>query len=154
MSTNSLESVNIFAEDLFLLESFQVGYLPGYAPERELAVVLWAYPSIKRFFLQKCPSVSVFLKMIMSQHQAEGNQSEIQACAEKVVHTISDLVGYNKAPEVYDEQDFHNWDFREITNVTSLKNKMILDVGLEQEGSHSKQHSTLNMLSQLSPLPV
>ena len=41
--------VDLVIEDLYLLESFQIEYLPGWVPERELAQVLWAYPSIDRF---------------------------------------------------------------------------------------------------------
>ena len=32
--------VDLDIEDLYLLESFQITYLPGWVPERELAVVL------------------------------------------------------------------------------------------------------------------
>jgi len=46
---NLFKGVSLEVEDLYLLEAFQIGYFPGWVPERELAVVLWAYPSIKRF---------------------------------------------------------------------------------------------------------
>jgi hypothetical protein len=32
---------------LFLLESFQISYFPGWVPEREFAAVLWAYPALR-----------------------------------------------------------------------------------------------------------
>ncbi len=56
------KEVSLDVEDLFLLESFQISYLPGWIPEREFAAVLLAYPSIKRFLLTKCPSITGFVE--------------------------------------------------------------------------------------------
>ena len=116
-------------EDLLLLEPFQVSYLPGYAPERELAAVLHASPMLKSHLIAKCPSISDFIERIMGEFGAAADELELQSCGERLVRGIPDLIGYNKAPEVYDAQEFHNWDFREVTDIVSLKDKTILDVG-------------------------
>ena len=49
---------DLHIEDLYLLESFQIEYLPGWLPERELASVLWAHPHIYRFLRTKSPATS------------------------------------------------------------------------------------------------
>ena len=55
--------VTLEVEDLFLLEAFQIGYLPGWAPERDFAAVLWAYPAIQRFMAHKHPPVANYLEL-------------------------------------------------------------------------------------------
>ena len=59
--------VNLEVEDLFLLEGFQVDYLPDRLPEQELTAVLWAYPSIKQFLVKKHPPIAEFIRRIMTQ---------------------------------------------------------------------------------------
>ena len=46
------KDVALDVEDVYLLESFQINMLPGIA-DRDLDVVLWAYPSIRSFFVKK-----------------------------------------------------------------------------------------------------
>ena len=129
MSPDCFKDVPLGVNDLYLLESFQIGYLPGWIPEPELAAVLWAYPSIKHFFVEKCPPVTEFIERIMSRFPAADNPETIDVCADKIVRKISDLLGYNKCPEEYDCLAFHKWDFQEITSITSLENKIVLDGG-------------------------
>ena len=43
--------------------------------------------------------------------------------------TIADLIVYNKSPELYDGLEFHNWDFTEVTSITTLDGKVVVDVG-------------------------
>ena len=116
-------------EDLYLLESFQISYFPGWVPEREFAAVLWAYPSIKRFLVTKCPSITDFVDRVLVQFMPTDDPQELAAYSEELVWTIADLLVYNKCPEVYDALDFHNWDFREVIDITSLQDKIIIDGG-------------------------
>ena len=46
-----------------------------------------------------------------------------------MVWTIADLIVYNKCPEVYDRLEFHDWDFAEVTSITPLDGRVIVDVG-------------------------
>jgi ubiquinone/menaquinone biosynthesis C-methylase UbiE len=122
--------VSLEVEDLFLLEGFQVGYLPERLPEQELAAVLWAYPSIKQFLVKKHPPIAEFIGRIMAQSNAEANPHALTACCDKVVWSISDLLVYNKFPEVYDTQAFHNWNFHKVvTSTTPLEDRMVIDGG-------------------------
>ncbi len=116
-------------EDLYLLESFQIGYLPGYLSEREFAAVLWAYPPIKTFLEKKCPEIVSFVSHIMAEHGPAKDQQQLEEYSDKVVWTIADLLVYNKCPREYDRQDFHKWDFTEVTSITPLNNKIVIDSG-------------------------
>ena len=123
------EGVSLEAEDLYLLQSFQIGYMPGWVPEREFAAVLWAHPSIKRFLLKKCPSIRGFVERVMADSRPASDQRELAECSEKLVWTIADLLVYNKRPEAYDSLEFHGWDFGEITAITTLEGKIVIDGG-------------------------
>lgn len=116
-------------EDLYLLESFQIEYFRGWIPEFELAAVLWANPSIKRFLVKKCPSITDHIDRVMSYNTAITDEERLAVCVDKVLWTIADLIIYNKCPEVYDRLEFHKWDFREITIITPLNGKKVIDGG-------------------------
>ncbi len=116
-------------EDLYLLEPFQIEYLPGWLPERDLACVLWAHPPIDRFLRVRCPSVSQFLDTTKAHHPPSSDRTAVAQAEEAVVWTIADLIVYNKCPELYDSLEFHNWDFTEVTSITPLDGKVVVDVG-------------------------
>ncbi|MFC2010008.1 class I SAM-dependent methyltransferase [Chloroflexota bacterium] len=123
------KGVSLEAEDLFLLESFQIGYLPGLVPERELAAVLRGYPAIRRFLVKKYPSIASFIERALTRYEPADNQQELSDCVDKLVWTIADLLVYHKCPEAYDSLEFHNWNFKQVTSITSLENKIIIDGG-------------------------
>ncbi|MBN2238300.1 MAG: class I SAM-dependent methyltransferase [Dehalococcoidales bacterium] len=121
--------VSFKIEDLFLLESFQIAYLPGYLPDKEFAAVLWAYPPIKTFIVKKNPDIVGYIDHIMAENGPVSDQQALSNYCDIVTWTIADLLVYNKCPEAYDRLDFHDWDFAEITSITSLDGKIVLDVG-------------------------
>jgi ubiquinone/menaquinone biosynthesis C-methylase UbiE len=123
------KGVSLEVEDLFLLESFQIDYFPGWVPEREFAAVLQAHPSIKRFLVNRCPPITDFVERVLSQFEPVADQQELADCIDRLVWTIADLLVYNKCPEVYDSLEFHNWDFREVTMITPLDQKVVIDSG-------------------------
>ena len=122
-------NVELDIEDLYLLESFQIEYLPGWIPERELALVLWAHPSIDRFIRIKCPNVTQFLDATKARYVPSEDPSDLARAEDVVVWTIADLIVYNKCPDVYDGLEFHSWDFAEVTSITQLDGKVVVDVG-------------------------
>ena len=123
------KGVSLKVEDLYLLESFQISYFPGYVSEREFAAVLWAYPPIKCFLEKKCPSITDFIEHVTACYGPASNQQELTECSETLVWAIADLLIYNKCPEAYDKLEFHNWDFHEVTTITSLDQKLVIDGG-------------------------
>ena len=129
MFKETFKGVSLEVEDLYILESFQIKYLRSRVPEPELAAVLWANPSIKQFLIKKCPAVTEFIERIMAQHAAVTDDRKLEKCIDKTVWTVADLIIYNKCPEAYDNLEFHNWDFREITIITPLNGKTVIDGG-------------------------
>jgi len=123
------QDASLEVEDLFLLEAFQIGYLPGWVPEREFAAVLWAYPAIKRFLVKRYPPITSFVEKVMARFGPAAGEQELTACEEKLVWAIPDLLVYNKCPEVYDGLAFHGWDFGEVTGITTLEDKVVVDGG-------------------------
>lgn len=121
--------VSLEVEDFYLLEDFQIGYLPGWVPEQDLAAVLQAHPSIKRFLIKKYPPITSFIERVMVQSAPAFDEQELRERSENLVWTIADILVYNKCPEAYDSQAFHNWDFSEVTTVTSLEDKVVIDGG-------------------------
>ncbi len=116
-------------EDLYLLEPFQITYLPGWIPGREFASVLENRPEIATFLMKKCPEIKPFLEKIKKEYAAEPDKPAFSESADKVVWTIADLLVYSKCPEVYDSLEFHKWDFSEITSITSLADRIVIDAG-------------------------
>lgn len=123
------EGASLEVEDLFLLETYQIGLLPGWVPEREFAAVLWANPQLQRFLLKKQPAITAFVKEVMEKAGPAADPDELEQCGDTLVWTIADLLVYNVCPEVYDGLAFHHWDFGEIINVTPLEGKVVIDGG-------------------------
>ena len=123
------DGADLELEDLYLLESFQFTYFPGWAPEREFAHVLWAYPAIRLFILKKCPEITSYIDSVMENHGPVDSTDELKVSGDTLVWTMADLFVYNKCPEVYDGLDFHNWDLSEITNITTLEGKIVVEGG-------------------------
>ena len=121
--------ISLDIEDLFLLESFQISYFPGWVPERELAAVLHSQPVLKNFLVKKCPSISSYIERVLAEHGAATSKEDLAICSDRLVWTINDLIIYNKCPEVYDSMGFHRWDFSEITGITPLDGKVVVDGG-------------------------
>jgi ubiquinone/menaquinone biosynthesis C-methylase UbiE len=121
--------VTLTVEDLLLLEPFQIGYFPGWVPEREFATVMWAYPVIRRCLVARCPAVAGLVEAAMATFGPVQDAQELARCGQELVWTIADLIVYNKCPEAYDSQAFHKWDFSEVTSITALDGKVVIDAG-------------------------
>ena len=121
--------VTLTVEDLLLLESFQIGYFPGWVPEREFAAVLWAYPLIRRYLVVRCPAIAGLVQEAMARFGPVQDAQELARCGHELVWAIADLLVYNKCPEAYDSQTFHNWDFAEVTSIAALGDKVVIDAG-------------------------
>ena len=120
---------DLHIEDIYLLEPFQIEYLPGWLPERELALVLWAHPPIDRFLRAKCPAVSEFLDATKTRYPPLSGRTALAQAEDAVVWTIADLIVYSKRPELYDGLEFHDWDFAEVSSITPVDGKVVADVG-------------------------
>ena len=48
---------------------------------------------------------------------------------DRLIWEIADLIIYNKDPSLYDDRSMVKWEYNDITSVTSLKDKIVIDAG-------------------------
>ena len=53
--------ISLSVEDLLLLESFQIKYLPERVPQKEFAALIRKYPFVKSIMIVKNPAVEISL---------------------------------------------------------------------------------------------
>lgn len=121
--------VDLKVEDLFLLESFQIEALQSRVPEQEFAAVLFAYPYIKCFFINKHPPIAEYIQKVQDKYGPAKNKKELAEFSDRLIWEIAELIIYNKYPEIYDARAILGWDFKDITSVVSLKDKIVIDAG-------------------------
>jgi len=147
------EGVDLHIQDLYLLESFQIEYFPGWVPERELASVLRAHPAIDRFLRTRAPAIAAFLDAAEARHPSSAERSDLAQAEDTVIWTIADLIVYSKCPEAYDRLEFHNWDFAEVTNITPLKGRVVVDVGSGTGRVALQAAATASAVVAVEPVP-
>jgi hypothetical protein len=121
--------ITLQAEDLLLLEAFQIRYLSGRVAQKEFAVLLHQYPVVHRFLVSKCPSIASFLSDLVDGNKPAASRQDIEEQCQEALWEIADLIIYNKHPEMYDQKTMIHWDISEITLITSLEGKTVADVG-------------------------
>lgn len=114
------------ADDLLLLESFQIGYLPERLSRADVGVILRARPYLARYFRRACPPVAGWLEQAL---QAPSPDDPQDVCEQRVLWEVAELIVYNKAPHVYDALPQHQWSFDAVTSVAALSGTVALDVG-------------------------
>ncbi len=123
------QGIDLNVEDFYLLEKFQISYLPDRVPQREFAAVLWANASIKRFLIAKHPPIADFIEDVLARHGPASDQQELAAYGDKLVWEIADQFMYVKHPGVYDQRTSYDLDFNEVTSIVPLENKTVIDAG-------------------------
>jgi len=123
--------VDLKVEDLYLLESFQISTLQSRVPEQEFAAVLFAYPSIRNFLINKHPPTAEYIQRVQDKYGPAANKKDIAEFSDRLIWEIAELIIYNKYPEIYDARTraILGWDFKDITSVVSLKDKIVIDAG-------------------------
>jgi SAM-dependent methyltransferase len=121
--------VDLKVEDLFLLESFQIDYLQSRLPEKEFSAVLFANPNIKSFLKNKHPPIGPYIQKIQAQYGPAKNENELFEFTDKVIWEIAELLIYNKYPDIYDKRAIVKWEYKDITSVVSLRDKIVIDAG-------------------------
>lgn len=116
-------------EDLLLLETFQIKYLPERVAVKEFATLLATYPVVHRFLLTKYPPIASFLSQILKENPAIKDEAHIEEHCHEALWEIADLIIYNKSPEQFDIQAPIKWEIDEINAITSLEGKIVADVG-------------------------
>lgn len=121
--------LDLKVEDLFLLETFQIDCLRSRAPKKEFSAVLFAYPQIKDFLINKHPPIAEFIKKIQDKYGPASNKNELLEFTDRAIWEIAELLVYNKYPDVFDKRSIIKWHYRDITSVVSLKDKIVIDAG-------------------------
>jgi len=121
--------LSLQAEDLLFLEAFQVKYLPERVAPKEFAILLHAYPVVHRYLLAREPSIESFLTEILQASDPEPNKKRMEEQCQEALWEIADLIIYNKYPDRFDTNAPIKWRPDEINSITSLKGKVIADVG-------------------------
>jgi ubiquinone/menaquinone biosynthesis C-methylase UbiE len=116
------------AEDLLLLETFQIKYLPDRVAPEEFATLLHTYPVLFKFLVNKYPPMAAFLTRLLDTYKPVPKHQIREHCQE-ALWEIGDLIIYNKHPELYDQNTRIHWDIGEISSMTSLEGKTVADVG-------------------------
>ena len=121
--------ISLCVEDLLLLESFQVNYLPERVPQKEFAAIIRNYPFIKNYLILRDPSIQYFIHSILDANEEVKDENLINEYCEELLWEIADLIVYNKIPEIYDKKTKFNWNIDEIIAKESLEGKIVADVG-------------------------
>jgi len=116
---------------LLLLEQVQLGWLPGWLREPDLAVALRANPAVEWFMRHKCPKLNEWLDGVMGSLPAGGgtDPAEVRRAEVAILSQIEDLVIYALDPAVYDAQPFLGWDSSELLSLVDFAGKTVIDVG-------------------------
>jgi SAM-dependent methyltransferase len=125
----TFQGVELGVEDLYLLDAFQIGYLPNRVPQREFAAVLWANPSIKRFLVTKYPPIAGFIENVLNRFGPAANQQKLEEYSDQFVWEIADQFVYIKRPDIYDERVDLGWDLEEVLAIVPLEHKVVIDAG-------------------------
>ena len=108
------EGITLSAEDLLLLESFQIDYLPDRVPKKEFSALIRKYPFVRNFLISRNPSIESFINSVLNEYKELENETLIKEYCNEVLWEIADLIVYNKFPEVYDANVDFRWDIKEI----------------------------------------
>jgi hypothetical protein len=107
------QGIELEIEDLYLLESFQIGYLPDRVPQREFAAVLHANAAIKRFLITKHPSIADFVRDILTRYGPAASQQELDAFSDRLEDKILEAsVTYvqSECPKEFIEQEANQYE--------------------------------------------
>jgi len=128
MPLDWLDMTDVPFSAVALLERVQLSWLPGWLPERELAIALAANPVVAWTMATKCPEIAPWLDRVMAQ-VGPASPTELRAAEETVLYSLTDLIVYVLDPAAYDAQPFLGWDSRELADLTDWPGRRVLDIG-------------------------
>lgn len=121
--------ISLNLEDLYVLESFQIKYLPERLPKKEFALMLQTYPHIKDFLITKCPEITDYINTILKDCKEPADKDHLNELCNDLLWEIGELIIYNKYTEVFDYKCNFSWKIEELISRGSLKGKVVADVG-------------------------
>jgi SAM-dependent methyltransferase len=115
-------------EDLFLLESLQVGTLLERASPADLAPVLHAHPAVRRYLVQRRPEAAQAIDGLLARHPPMAG-AELEAAAARLLWEIGDEIVYQRMPDAYDEVARRDWDATALLGAVRLDRRTVIDAG-------------------------
>ncbi len=129
MSLNWIDVDDLSFNALLLLERVQLGWLPGWLPEPELAIALRANPAVEWFMRHKNPAISAWLDAVLRQAAAGADEAQVRAAERVILRSVNDLLVYALDPALYDRLPFTRWDDLVLTGMVDFHEKVVIDVG-------------------------
>lgn len=129
MSLNWIDVTKLSINNILLLESEQLSWLPGWLSESHLAVVLHAHPTLAWFMKHKCPRNHDWVDQVLRSYPKNDDPQTIREAEVRLLNQINDLLVYAIDPEIYDRQEFLAWDDKELTSLVDFTGKTVLDIG-------------------------
>ena len=129
MPLNWIDTTDLSFNNLMLLERAQISWLPGWIPDREMALALRANPHVAWFLQHKCPEVGPWLDELGSMAPEDIDPQAVYAAEQTVLQTINDLMVYAIDPGIYDRLSFLGWDDQELHSLVDFTGKVVLDIG-------------------------
>jgi hypothetical protein len=121
---------------LLLLEREQIGWLPGWLKEDELAIALQANPAVEWYLRHKCPEIDGWVDGVMASAAGAAPADAAPEGVERtrqaelaILRQINDLLVYAIDPTLYDAQPFLAWDSNELRSLTEWGGKTVIDIG-------------------------
>lgn len=124
-----IDTTELSFNSLLLLEREQLSWLPGWLPERELGVALYANPVVEWYMRHKCPEINLWLDDVMAQGGLKAKPKDVRRAELAVLDEMEDLLVYVVDPEQYDTQPFLAWDSSELSDLLDAAGKTVLDIG-------------------------
>jgi hypothetical protein len=129
MPLNWIDVNDLSFNTLLLLEREQLAWLPGWLPEKELAIALQANPVVAWYLKNKNPKLAGWVDTLLAQAGQQPPAETIRMAEETLLRSMNDLVCYAVSPETYDRQPFLGWDSRELTSLVNFSGKIVVDIG-------------------------
>ncbi len=126
--------VEKFPFDCFLLlERFQIRYVcmaESGEKRAALAIALRYNPSVKWYFMRRCPECAAFVEQIVKEAPNGLDVADIRAAEIRVMMEHEDFVVYTH-PEIMDSSCnfIYGWDESRLFELADFTDKVVLDIG-------------------------
>ena len=119
------------AEALLLLEDCHYQWISESTNRLEWAMVIRSKPYIGYYIRHKAPAKAAWVDELM-QEFAERPLPEddvLRKMEQKLLASLEDWIVFVLEPETYQSQAFLGWDEKELTGMTALEGKRVVDIG-------------------------
>ena len=115
---------------VLLFDEFHLKYIfEKYNLQEEFSIVFKNKPYIEWYIRNKVPELNELMDKISLKHQGKEIDIELRKIELKIIEKLEDWIIYVLSPDDYNNQPFNNWDPRELIEITSWENKIVVDIG-------------------------